>query len=43
VDAESITLAVLSELARAGQVDRGLPAQAIAKYKLDLPVCEALG
>jgi pyruvate dehydrogenase E1 component len=43
VDAESITLAVLSELARAGQVDRGLPAQAIAKYKLDLPVSEALG
>jgi hypothetical protein len=33
---------VLSELARAGKVDRGLPAQAIAKYKLDLPVSEAL-
>ena len=43
VDAESITLAVLSELARAGKVDRGLPAQAIARYKLDLPVSEALG
>jgi pyruvate dehydrogenase E1 component len=43
VDAESITLAVLSELARAGQVDRALPARAIAQYKLDLPVSEALG
>jgi pyruvate dehydrogenase E1 component len=43
VDAESITLAVLSELARAGKVDRALPAQAIARYKLDLPVSEALG
>jgi pyruvate dehydrogenase E1 component len=43
VDAESVVLAVLSELAKAGQVDRSLPAQAIAKYKLDLPVSEALG
>jgi pyruvate dehydrogenase E1 component len=43
VDAESITLAVLAELARSGQVDPSLPAQAIAKYKLDLPVSEALG
>ena len=43
VDAESITLAVLSELARSGAVDPSLPAQAIAKYKLDLPVSEALG
>ena len=43
VDAESITLAVLAELARSGQVDASLPAQAIAKYKLDLPVSEALG
>jgi pyruvate dehydrogenase E1 component len=42
VDAESITLAVLAELARSGAVDRSLPAQAIAKYKLDLPVSEAL-
>jgi pyruvate dehydrogenase E1 component len=42
VDAESITLAVLAELARSGQVDAALPAQAIAKYKLDLPVSEAL-
>jgi pyruvate dehydrogenase E1 component len=43
VDAESITLAVLSQLARSGEVDPSLPAQAIAKYKLDLPVSEALG
>jgi pyruvate dehydrogenase E1 component len=43
VDAESVTLAVLSELARAGSIGRSLPAQAIAKYKLDLPVSEALG
>ena len=43
VDAESITLAVLAELARSGAVDPSLPAQAIAKYKLDLPVSEALG
>ena len=43
VDAESITLAVLASLARSGLVDASLPAQAIAKYKLDLPVSEALG
>jgi pyruvate dehydrogenase E1 component len=43
VDAESITLAVLSELAKAGKVHRSLPAQAIARYKLDLPVSESLG
>jgi pyruvate dehydrogenase E1 component len=43
VDAESIALAVLSSLARSGEVDASLPAQAIAKYKLDLPVSEALG
>jgi pyruvate dehydrogenase E1 component len=43
VDAESITLAVLASLARSGAVDASLPAQAIAKYKLDLPVSEALG
>jgi pyruvate dehydrogenase E1 component len=42
VDAESVTLAVLSELARSGAVDRSLPSQAIAKYKLDLPVSQAL-
>jgi pyruvate dehydrogenase E1 component len=42
VDAESITVAVLWELARAGAVDPGLPAQAITRYRLDLPVSEAL-
>jgi len=43
VDAESIALAVLASLARAGMADASLPGQAIAKYKLDLPVSEALG
>jgi pyruvate dehydrogenase E1 component len=43
VDGESITVAVLWELARSGSVDASLPAQAIARYKLDLPVSEALG
>jgi pyruvate dehydrogenase E1 component len=43
VDAESIVLAVLAELAKTGMVDRSLPAKAITKYKLDLPVSEALG
>jgi pyruvate dehydrogenase E1 component len=42
VDAESITVAVLWELARSGAVDASLPGQAIAKYRLDLPVSEAL-
>jgi pyruvate dehydrogenase E1 component len=42
IDAESITAAVLWELARSGAVDAGFPAQAIAKYRLDLPVSEAL-
>jgi pyruvate dehydrogenase E1 component len=42
VDAESITVAVLWELARSGAVDADLPAKAIAKYRLDLPVSEAL-
>jgi pyruvate dehydrogenase E1 component len=42
VDAESITVAVLWELARSGAVDADLPAQAISKYGLDLPVSEAL-
>ncbi len=42
VDAESITVAVLWELARSGAVDAGLPGQAITKYRLDLPVSEAL-
>jgi len=42
VDAQSITVAVLWELARSGAVDASLPGQAIAKYQLDLPVSEAL-
>ena len=42
VDAESVTVAVLWELARSGAVDASLPGQAIAKYQLDLPVSEAL-
>jgi pyruvate dehydrogenase E1 component len=42
VDAESIVLAVLSQLARTGAVDPSLPARAIEKYKLNLPVSEAL-
>ena len=42
IDAESITVAVLWELARTGAVDAGFPAQAIAKYRLGLPVSEAL-
>ena len=42
VDAESITVAVLWELARTGAVDLDLPAQAITRYRLDLPVSEAL-
>ena len=43
VDAESIVLAVLSQLVKTGAVDPSLPAQAIEKYKLNLPVSEALG
>ena len=43
VDAESIVLAVLAQLAKTGTADPSLPAQAITKYKLDLPVSEALG
>jgi pyruvate dehydrogenase E1 component len=43
VDAESIVLAVLSQLAKAGEVHPSLPPAAITKYKLDLPVSEALG
>jgi pyruvate dehydrogenase E1 component len=43
VDAESIALTVLASLARAGAVDPSLPGLAITKYKLDLPVSEALG
>jgi pyruvate dehydrogenase E1 component len=42
VDAESITVAVLAQLARLGEVKPEAVAQAIAKYGLDLPVSEAL-
>jgi len=43
VDAESIVLAVLSQLVKTGAADPSLPARAIEKYKLNLPVSEALG
>jgi pyruvate dehydrogenase E1 component len=42
IDAESIAVAVLWELARAGAVDASVPGAAIAKYRLDLPVSEGL-
>jgi pyruvate dehydrogenase E1 component len=42
VDAESITLAVLGQLARIGEVKPEVLGQAIQKYRLDLPVSEAL-
>jgi pyruvate dehydrogenase E1 component len=42
VDAESITVAVLAELARLGEVKPETVAQAISKYRLDLDVSEAL-
>jgi pyruvate dehydrogenase E1 component len=42
VDAESITLAVLSQLARRGEVKPETLSQAIEKYGLDLPVSTAL-
>jgi len=38
VDGESITLAVLSQLARRGEVKHETLAQAIEKYRLDHPV-----
>jgi pyruvate dehydrogenase E1 component len=42
VDAESITLAVLSQLARTGEVKPEALSQAIDKYGLDIPVSTAL-
>ncbi len=42
VDAQSITLAVLSQLARLGEVKPEVPGQAISKYRLDLDVSDAL-
>jgi pyruvate dehydrogenase E1 component len=43
VDAESITLAVLSQLARRGEVKHEALSQAIGKYRLDVPVSAVLG
>ena len=42
VDAQSITLAVLSQLARQGEVKPEVLGQAISKYRLDLAVSDAL-
>jgi pyruvate dehydrogenase E1 component len=42
VDAESIALAVLTQLARLGEVKPEVLAQAIARYRLDLDVSDAL-
>ncbi len=42
VDAESITVAVLGQLARLGEVKPETVGQAITRYRLDLPVSEAL-
>src|ERR1700733_3147008 len=42
VDAESITLAVLSQLARSGELKPEVLGQAITKYRLDLDVSDAL-
>jgi pyruvate dehydrogenase E1 component len=42
VDAESITLAVLTQLARIGEVKPEVLGQAIAKYRLDLDVSDVL-
>jgi pyruvate dehydrogenase E1 component len=43
VDAESITLAVLTQLIRQGDLKPEVRTEAITRYKLDLPVSEALG
>jgi len=42
IDAESITVAVLSQLARLGDVKPEVVGQAIARYRLDIPVSDAL-
>jgi pyruvate dehydrogenase E1 component len=42
VDAESITLAVLSQLARRGEVKPEVLGQAVEKYRLDVPVSDWL-
>jgi pyruvate dehydrogenase E1 component len=43
IDAESITVAVLSQLARQGQVKADVVAEAISRYQLDVDVATALG
>jgi pyruvate dehydrogenase E1 component len=42
VDAESVTVTVLGQLARLGEVKPEVVGQAISKYRLDLPVSDAL-
>jgi len=42
VDAESITLAVLTQLVKAGELKAEVLGQAISKYRLDLDVSDAL-
>ena len=42
VDAESVTVAVLGQLAKRGEVKPDVLTQAIERYRLDLPVSEAL-
>ena len=42
VDAESITVAALAQLAQLGEVKPEVVGQAISKYRLDLPVSDAL-
>jgi pyruvate dehydrogenase E1 component len=42
VDAESVTVAVLGQLAKQGEVKQEVIGQAIAKYRLDVPVSDAL-
>jgi pyruvate dehydrogenase E1 component len=42
VDGQSVTLAVLSQLARRGEVKHETLSQAIGKYRLDQPVSAAL-
>jgi pyruvate dehydrogenase E1 component len=42
VDAQSVTVAVLGQLAQLGEVKHEVVGQAITKYRLDLPVSDAL-
>ncbi|HUK68159.1 MAG TPA: pyruvate dehydrogenase (acetyl-transferring), homodimeric type [Streptosporangiaceae bacterium] len=42
VDAESVTLTVLTQLARRGEIKHEALAEAVAKYKLDVGVSEAI-